>query len=247
LTLRKLTSNQRQEAKRRKAERDKKILVQQQFEVLFAAFSYVASCDGDVNKAEVKYVSNYLGNLEEFSGLAFSVSTKSLGSTTAEALIRRIKLGPIVYSQLRVRKKIIEANLELAVCDGELLQEEERAVQYIATLFLLTPEKFRTLKSRWHSRRKAEDLLKRGKGKESSFGGRSQVESDRLIACYKLLQCSPGDSMDKIKRAYRRLASEHHPDKHAAANLSKEEERRHIIQFQRIQAAFDSIKKNSRA
>ncbi len=34
-----------------------------------------------------------------------------------------------------------------------------------------------------------------------------------LEKCYEILKCSPEDSMDTIKKAYRKLASEYHPDK----------------------------------
>ncbi|WRA13917.1 DnaJ domain-containing protein [Helicobacter pylori] len=36
---------------------------------------------------------------------------------------------------------------------------------------------------------------------------------------YKILKCSPTDSLDAIKKAYRKLASEYHPDKIQSKDL----------------------------
>ncbi len=41
----------------------------------------------------------------------------------------------------------------------------------------------------------------------------------RLEKYYKILKCSPTDSLDTIKKAYRKLASEYHPDKIQSKDL----------------------------
>lgn len=87
----------------------------------------------------------------------------------------------------------------------------------------------------------------------SSFGGRTERGSDdrrgqtdapadgREDNPHRVLGVEPGASQDDIRRAYRRLATQYHPDKvaHLGADL------RHLAEqkFKAIQAAYEVLKR----
>ncbi|MBU0486438.1 MAG: TerB family tellurite resistance protein [Bacteroidetes bacterium] len=89
------------------------------------------------------------------------------------------------------------------------------------------------------------DLIRR----ISQYLGISQADYDSLISmyvkdttsAYKILEISPDVADDDVKKAYRRLASKHHPDK--VMHLGEEYQKAAKEKFQNIQEAYDLIKK----
>ena len=72
-------------------------------------------------------------------------------------------------------------------------------------------------------------------------GGYQQSSGPTLSDAYKVLGVSENDDRNAVKRAYRRLMNEHHPDKLVAKGLPPEMMEMAKEKAQQIQAAYDLI------
>ncbi len=64
------------------------------------------------------------------------------------------------------------------------------------------------------------------------------MTQEKWIDCYKILEIDPTATDEEIKKAYRRLSKEYHPD------LNKEHEEEYEEKFKEINNAYDILKKN---
>ena len=124
----------------------------------------------------------------------------------------------------------------MALADGELAQPERAALHHIASLLGMPTQTVDRLvamlvaQSRFHT----------GGGGGQSMG--TPAPRDRLNDAYQALGVSASDSNDVIKKSYRRLMSENHPDKLIAKGVPDEMVKLGTERSQEISTAYEVIK-----
>lgn len=78
----------------------------------------------------------------------------------------------------------------------------------------------------------------------SGEDGGGQPPADKLASAYEALGVSADTPDDQIKKAYRKLMSQHHPDKLVGQGVPEEMVKVATERSQEIQAAYDLIKKS---
>jgi DnaJ like chaperone protein len=138
-------------------------------------------------------------------------------------------------------RMFIELQTEAALAEGRLPEAKERLLLRLCDRLHFSRYEFFGIRTRMEAERRL-----------SGFGGQNQYRQWRrfepprpretpLAEAYATLGLPASATDSDIKRAYRRLISQHHPDKLAAKGLSTERMQQATEQTQKIQKAYDAI------
>lgn len=223
------------------------------FEAVFSILGHLAKADGRVSANEIAQAEALMTRM----GLD--------GDKRREA-IRQFNLGkqadfPLdqVVARFRARTQrrkmlvlnFIEILLTAALADGELHAEEEAVLLRVAQGLGIPEAQFRQLLSMLL----AQARFAQGGYQQGPFGGGYQGgaqggyqapgrQGPTLAEAYAVLGISSDASDAEVKRAYRKLMSQHHPDKLAAQGLSEEMIRLATEKTAEISRAYDMIKQS---
>ena len=114
---------------------------------------------------------------------------------------------------------IIELLLHVAYADGEFHQAEEQMILAAARVFGVE-DRYREMKSLYSG------------------------SSNDMNQCYAILGADQGEPLASIKKKYRRLAMEHHPDRLQSRGLPPEFAAEAEEKFKEIQHAYDLVEKH---
>jgi DnaJ like chaperone protein len=124
------------------------------------------------------------------------------------------------YNQFRFQPQILEFMIEIllrvSLADGALSESEEKLIRAAASMFNFSDQEYHQIKSRH-----VKDVEK----------------------FYAVLGCKSNDPDDQIKKQYRKLVMEYHPDTIASKGLPEEFIKFAEDKFREIHEAYEAIKK----
>jgi DnaJ like chaperone protein len=115
--------------------------------------------------------------------------------------------------------------IQLAFVDGEVSKNEEEMLATIAQALNFDPKAYHAIFDQF------EAMMQNIKPKEN------------IEDAYKLLGVSPEDDMATIKKAYRKLIREYHPDIIKSQGKGEEYMKEATLKTQEINQAYEMIKK----
>ena len=119
-----------------------------------------------------------------------------------------------------ILESIVDASLTLAVADGDINREEEELILSLALMFKLPDEVVIGLFARHQIFAEHINNSKESSKSGGNISGKSQSVIG-LASSYAILGCKQGDSMDLVKKSYRKMLSEYHPDRIMSKDLPK--------------------------
>ena len=182
--------------------------------------AYIIRADGRIMHSEMELVRNFLrqnfGAAAAQQGndilLKLFEEEKRMGAVAFRRTIRQSCEEASRYLDYSGRLQLLEFLVMIAQADGRVDDSEVKALKEVA---------------RWMQMR------------DSDVDSMLHLQGDSLDDAYKVLGVSPNATDDEVKRAYRRLALEHHPDR--VAKLGDDVRVAAEKKFQEINAAKERI------
>ena len=183
--------------------------------MLMALSAAVMKADGKVLKVELDYVKQFFSQQfgNQFNSRHLQVLKQFLDS-------ERIPINEICNDirnrmPVEVRAQLVHYLFCIAKADGNVAASELNSIENIANLLGVSQQEFISLKNMFYR----------------------DVNSD-----YKILGVTSSASNEEVKKAYRKMAIAHHPDK--VASMGEEYQKGAKEKFLKIQEAYENIKKN---
>jgi DnaJ like chaperone protein len=180
------------------------------FTATFSMMGHLAKSDGRITKAEIAVAESVMQQMKlsaQQKKVAISLFEKGKQPDfPVRAALQQLR------EECHFRRNLLQMFLEIlivtALADGDLQPAERQVLDMAATAVGFSPQEFQAILRRLQASRQTH-------GKEESA-------SARLDKAYQTLGIPSNASDDDVKRAYRRLMSQHHPDKLVAKGLPQE-------------------------
>jgi len=200
------------------------------FTTAFSVMGHVAKADGHVSASEIAAAKSIMAQMQlsaeqRKAAIQFFDQGKAADFPLQEILQQFKK-------ECRGRRNLIQMFVEIqiatALADGKVDASEKRIIYTIGETL-------------GFARSQIDHLFNMANAQQASSS-----DSLTLTQAYKILGVSKNSSITEVKKAYRRLMSQHHPDKLVAKGLPDEMIQLATEKTQEIRKAYDLIKDTSR-
>lgn len=209
------------------------------FVAVFSVMGHVAKADGRVSEDEIAIARSVMAQMS-----LDTTQTRVAMDLFNQGKRSDFELDPVIkqfkrecHGRRTLLQMFIEILLHAAYADGVLHNNEEKILQLISADLGFSDANYRRIEAMVRAQRFFNE--------DSVDGGKSS--GDLLTEAYALLGENANSSDAEVKKSYRRLMSQHHPDKLIAKGLPEEMLKIATQKTQEIKAAFELIKKHRRA
>ena len=213
------------------------------FATTFEVMGHLTKSKGRVTEADIQ-VANVLMDRMNLHGDSRTAAQQAFRIGKADNYPLREKmrqLRSVCFGRFDLIRMFLEIQLQAAFADGELHPNEREVLYVIGDELGISRAQF----DQFMRMMQGGAQFGGGYQQYSGTGGGYQQQAQRgptLEDACNVLGVKPSDDATTIKRAYRKLMSEHHPDKLVAKGLPPEMMEMAKQKAQEIQSAYELIK-----
>ncbi|MCC2617809.1 co-chaperone DjlA [Aestuariibacter halophilus] len=214
------------------------------FHALFSVMGHIAKADGKVTEEEIRIATelmdqmNLEGDLRREAQQAFREGKAS--DFPVRNILREFKAS--CHGRRDILQVYLEILIQAAYADGHLAAQEKKVLENVAAELGFKQHQLMYLMSMFEAEfrfRRATSGQQRGGQRRRSAQPQQEPSLDDA---YRILGVKASDDERSIKKAYRKLMSEHHPDKLVSKGLPKQAMEIAKAKAQDIQAAYELVK-----
>ncbi|BAZ95300.1 uncharacterized protein FOKN1_2943 [Thiohalobacter thiocyanaticus] len=206
------------------------------FTASFAVMGHIAKADGRVSRDEISLAEAVMDRMRlspEMRRTAIRLFHEGKDSGfDLDAVLDQFRRE--AHRRRHLLQMFLEIQLHAAYADGSIDTAERRILDRIRERLGFSRHEFEHL----------ENLVKAARfftGEGARPGAGAPPSRDRLAEAYKVLDIAESASDAEVKKAYRRLMNQHHPDKLVAKGLPEEMIELATEKSQEIRAAYDTV------
>lgn len=206
------------------------------FTATFSVMGRVAKADGRVTRSEIQMAEAVMAEMSlDAARRRTAINLFNQGKSAdfdLDAVLEQFRRE--CHGRSTLIGMFLEIQLQAAYADGRLQPDEDRLLLHICSRLGVSEFDYRRLERMVRAERGFAGGA--GTGRAPS-GGRPSVE-----AAYAVLGVGPDASDADVKRAYRRLLSQHHPDKLVSKGLPEEMMKVAAQKTHEIRQAYERIR-----
>ncbi len=203
------------------------------FETTFSLMGMIAKSDGRISEEEIAHTENYMtqqGLTPEHRREAINLF-KAGADSDLDSLLREFNE---VCIQANVKQMLLVHLVGISLADGVFDPAEEALLRKIAQKLGFDARSFEHLVQ----------MIRNQSHFHQQGGGYSPSSKDDLQAAYEALGVSETATDAEVKKAYRKLMSQYHPDKLMGQGVPEDMIKVATERSQEVQTAYDLIKKS---
>ncbi len=203
------------------------------FTATFSVMGHIAKADGKVTTEEIRLAEAVMeqmglsGEVKESAKKLFSEGKAS--DFPLDEVLRQFKKES--NRRTNIIRAFLEIQIQAAYADGTMDAAEHKLLLHICDVLNFPQDSFMQL----------EQMIKAGFSGASGSQSRAHT-SLTLESAYAIIGVDKNTSDRDLKKAYRRLMSQHHPDKLVAKGLPEEMIKDATEKTQKIKEAYEFIK-----
>jgi len=207
------------------------------FTATFSVMGHIAKADGKVSSDEIAMAEAVMVEMDLSPELRQTAKRLfSEGKSDDFPLDEVLKqFRRECHRRQTLIQMFVELQIQAAYADGQLDPAEEQLLLHICSKLGISQSAFRQLLQ----------MIRAGQNSTGTRGRKNrsiQPEGVSLKDAYAILNSSPEASDSEVKKSYRRLLSQHHPDKLVAKGLPEEMMKMATRKTHEIRKAYEKIK-----